>query len=126
MSLFEEAVKSLPYSTDWWKMRCSVAELMQAVIWSDHCSVYKQYKIVHEDEGNYSYFLLFQYDEELYLWLDYYVGDLPDGSQLERIINKYMSKIIYSSHANSSPIGAMFFQMVEKNIAKETVVEFPV
>lgn len=110
MTRLEEAVKNVPYSTDWFKMRNRVTDVvMNSVETAEWHHVYR----TSLDSNDFIQFVVFQSEDKVFVWSDIWEDGKIEGSQLEQIVNEYSSHIIYSHNENSVPIAPVMFKLIE-------------
>lgn len=110
MTKLEETVKNIPYSTDWFKMRTRVKEVvLNSIETAEWRHVYR----TSLDPNNFIQFVVFQSEDNVFGWIDLWEDGKIEGSQLEQINNIYSSHIIYSHNENSVPISPVMFKLIE-------------
>jgi hypothetical protein len=112
MTKLEQAIQSVPYSTDWFKMRTNVANLVADCI--ENAEWQHAYR-TSLDTKNFIQFIVFKSDGNIFVWSDFYEDGKIEGSQLEYAINEYAAHIIYSHNQNSIPMSPMMFKLIDEN-----------
>ncbi|MCQ2273571.1 MAG: hypothetical protein MJZ86_02125 [Bacteroidales bacterium] len=110
MTRLEEAIQNVPYSTDYFKMRNRVTAV---VVDSIETSEWHHVLRTSLDSDNFIQFVLFQSEDVIFVWSDIWEDGKIEGSQLEQVINEYLSHIIYSHNENSVPIAPVMFKLME-------------
>lgn len=111
MSKLEQAVKNVPYSTDWFKMRNRVTDVVMSFVeTAEWHHVYR----TSLDSKDFIQFVVFQSENNIFVWSDIWEKGKIEGSQLEQVINENFSHIIYSHNENSGPIAPLMFIMIDE------------
>lgn len=107
----DEAVANAPYSTDWFKMRNNMLNLVSHFIESNDC----EWVHVYEKEiGDTKFhFIAFYIYDSLYIWADTIVNGLIESSQLDKPLNDFAATVLYCNVDNAMPIAPLLFRMID-------------
>ena len=109
LNKFEEELMYVPFTPDWYEERCMKAKLFESYI----------YEMDVPNSETFIHVLLVVFFDTIYLWVDQAGKDGKlHSSQLERVTNKFSSKIIYASDENALTFGPLFFQCLDNNLLK--------
>ena len=111
---FEKYLANIPFTPDWWERRCYVVSLF--IKYSGNESNIKIYTSL---DGNImaSFCRIF---DDYYMLLETKEDGKVESSQLERIINDYISKVLYSNIENSPSGFAIIYKLIEDGILKQS------
>ena len=110
MTRLEEAVKNVPYSTDWFRMRNNVTEVVKNSL--ENAEWHHVYR-TSLDSKDFIQFVAFESEDNIFVWTDIWEDGKIEGSQLEQIVNESCSHIIYSHNENSVPIAPLMFMLIK-------------
>lgn len=121
---FEELIENVPYSSDFYEMRCEIAVIVEATMFSDDCKGFNVYDWVHDQKKDTRCrVIIFKVYDKTYLWQDIIVDDKLEGSKLESFeCNGYASKVIYSTSGSKVPDAMFIIKLIEKGIIKKVEI----
>ena len=105
---FENAIMNVPYSTDWFEMRCSVVQIILDEYY-DRMTMFQMFQDTPTDEPNRHRSMVFEIYGELYMWNESIENGLIESGQLDKILHldsDWMNCIavtLYSNVANAEP-----------------------
>lgn len=100
---FEKEFNNLPYSTDFWKRRCTILKLI--VDMSDEFGIFLIYwSSLDENAKQRERYIIFSLESTIYIWEDIFIKGLIEYSQLDKVWKEENNEIdgcvMYASLAN--------------------------
>lgn len=117
MNKFEEALKDVSYSTDWWEYRCNHAKVVELFTQSNDC----EWVQVWERETEHIKFrcVVFYIYKLLYVWTDTVEDGRVESSQLDRPVNDYSATVLYCNVENAPPFAPFLMKGIDNGEFKQ-------
>lgn len=118
---FEELIENVPYSSDFYEMRCEIALIIEAILSSDNCKGFSVYDWETEQNVNAKCrIIVFKVYDKTYLWQDVILDGKLEGSKLESFeCNGYTSKVIYSTSGSKDSDAMFILKLIDEGIIKK-------
>ncbi len=113
---FEEAVVNRPYSSEWFKERCYVVNLIDE--YYDKCTYFQAFQTITDDANIKYRVLVFELFGQLYMYVEHISDGLIESGGLERIydIDNNIAFVIYSNVENAEPAAPLVMQLLKHKI----------
>lgn len=111
---FEESVANRPYSSDWFKERCYVVELIMDVYY-DKCTYFKAFQTSIDESRIKCRILFFKLFSQLYMYIEHIENGLIESGGLEKIydLDNEIAFVLYSNVENTRPAVPLVMQMLK-------------
>lgn len=117
MNKFEQALQNVPYSTDWYELRCNYLKVVRDFIGSDDCEWVQVWGTDNLNNVKMHSIVFFIYGL-LYVWTDVVENGHIESSQLDRPMNDFIATVLYCNVENAPPFAPVLFKMIDNGEIK--------